>query len=315
MSGDAYGSRGQKPRRQRSGFWAVPALYIAAVLLTISDQATAGSALEPMLHGIEPWRGVAELIAIILGAAALWLAWVHANGLRKQTKVLEGVTNSLSTELARISGSLSTRYIGPFPSFIPQIAELIRDAPDGAEVIVACDLPNYGHISAPESWASYRSALLDREGAAQVRMIFLNELMRDQVLAEQFRISEENWDEWKTQPCRRSNLEKFLKREHVKDTVDGLGLERFQKLLLEADRDALHELRFADVKEISEALPIYFWVAGETSAVFTVPGFAEDTTTEHGFKTSDARLVKALCDMYQRLLSRSGMSAEGSASV
>jgi hypothetical protein len=236
---------------------------------------------------------VSDMVALALGIPAIILAWRHIRDLKHHGRQLLDITRSLST-----------RYLGPFPTFIPAITELLRSAPDGASLLVACDLPNYGHISSRRAWARYRGALLEAASTTTLKIVLLSESRRDRVLEEQFRISEEDWVRWKNARARRATLDEFVGNERAGDDVDTLSFARFKALLNRADRRSLNELSPAEVLESDETLPIYLWIVDDRCAVFAIPSFADDATTEHGFTTSDARLVRALRDVHKRIADR-----------
>ncbi len=85
--------------------------------------------------------------------------------------------------------SLSTRYVGSFPSYLPELIKLVDGSSD--TLLVASDLAGYGIYSDHGGYVSYQSALQRKVGLREFKMIVLNEtgvreLIRAQFLGKDF---------------------------------------------------------------------------------------------------------------------------------
>lgn len=226
----------------------------------------------------------AMAVSIALGLPALFLAWQHVG------------------DLHRVLHSMSTRYIGQFPEFLPELVKLMEDANRSSHIVVMCDLPSYGHFSAADESATFR-AIIDERGAqgATVDAMFLSAARRNGVLAVEFSGVGERWEEWKKDRKFRAKLQQFVERHRLPKTVDELSYAEFQTHLSRVDKNALRRFtEHGDVFELDAPMPIHFWIVGDRNAVFSIPSYT-DGSSEHGFRTSDPQLIQALKETFRRL--------------
>src|SRR5207248_7762391 len=85
------------------------------------------------------WRLTTEIISLVLAVVALAIGVYHL------------------VEIRRASKSLSTRYIGKFPFFLPQIVEVLASA--SHDIVIFCDFPGYGDFSDPPNALEYRQVI------------------------------------------------------------------------------------------------------------------------------------------------------------
>ncbi len=220
----------------------------------------------------------AATIAALLAAG--WQLWES----RKST-----------TELSRIKDSLTTRFLGHFPNYNNDIAEIIKRAK--SEVVILCDVPGYGVISDPLAWSRIvESIQWALSKGISVRIHAYDDAhIRDMLREQGF----EDLDE-----------ERFRKRV-------GIQTETFTpEQALEASV-ALHKsiiLRdFAecDVVRIDHKIPLYFWMIDGREAIVSIPTYAEGIT-EYGFCTSDRSLLTALHSMIPRMMRTTGSTRTNS---
>lgn len=243
------------------------------------------------------------LLALILGFFHLHGIWSQAKGLRAQAQGLlsQAKLSQLHKEqLESIEKALTTRHIGQFPEYMKDIADLMEHS--NQEVLILCDFPAYGCFSAPQDFLRYRQAIERKIDAhLPVRVTTLGSSRRVALTQEQY----PKWEQWKNKPTSRNRLSSFLKL-HGDIAIGELTVERFANLLEEEDLKILdHSLKNARVSKTEDHLPIYFWLIDGKAAVFSIPSFTEKAT-EHGFYTSDPRLIAGLQDLEARYRRRPG---------
>lgn len=224
---------------------------------------------------------IATVVALMLSVWQLWAA-------RAQTK-----------QLVEIHRSVSTRYIGTFPSYLPEIAATVQDAKD--ELIIFCDFPAYGCFSDPSGWLRYRHAIERQllEKKVRVDLICLSDIARhkmaekyyDQSWLDQKRISDSKFVE---------KIARYLKVCGVNDNPNTITSLTLTKHLETDDTEALlRTFRGAHITQVAEYVPLYFWISDRKQAIFAFPGFA-DLSIEHGFATTDTKLLNAFLEVKER---------------
>lgn len=79
----------------------------------------------------------------------------------KESSELSQSMQGLSQNLLSIQNSLSTRYLGEFPNFLPNINQLYKDASAGDSIVVFEDVLFYGMISGPKEFYEASLKLFD----------------------------------------------------------------------------------------------------------------------------------------------------------
>lgn len=237
-------------------------------------------------------------------------------------------------DMIAIRNSISTRYIGRFPEFVGQIADLI----DGAEgsLVIVCDVPGYCLFSNRKAWLEYERAIKKYrlKKRARLDLIFLDQERRLARMTEQLRAAVDDWQKWVKSERNVANLEILWHHLSPSDQLALLGqpvqvldpkdietdvrpptysrqqfpaLARsispssFLKLLNQQHRAVLEDaFRGQPVKQVSVDLPVYYWVADDRRAIFSIPNISPQET-EHAFVTNDQRLIRALLSMQERL--------------
>lgn len=236
-----------------------------------------------------------ELLGLILGILALVLAIWHLREIKLQARELKTQANTLE----QTQRSLSTRYIGEFPDYIPEIVDLIENA--RKEVLIFCDFPAYGHFSNHATWLNYRHAI-ELKSLNQVRLslMCLTEGGRYKLNHEQFSKAEQGWEEWKREQKVRDQIHSLLQSHKCAKTIDEISREEFVNLLEETNKQMLNgALARAETLEVDGYMPLYFWLVDKKEAIFAIPSFSGEHT-EYGFSTSDPKLISAFVEMRER---------------
>ncbi len=213
----------------------------------------------------------------------------------KHSQRLEEQTDGLR----RISKSLSTRYLGHFPDYLPKVAEVTSHATNRLHIM--CSVIAHGNFTAPEHWVKVKRAVEDASGHdTEIRLITYTDERRQRQFTQQYPDFLENWDEARLSESRSGALARqFLKK--YKIDPKAATRERFFELVDSDDQDALkHEFRSALVCRTEETINVYMWVADESEAVFAL-----STHTERGlvqaFYTRDSGIVASLLALFDKV--------------
>jgi len=226
------------------------------------------------------WWHAVEAVSLALAIIALLVGVVHLREIKQTTE------------------SLSTRFIGTFPLFLPNIVELIRNA--RKSVIVFCDFPGYGGFSDPDNGLAYRQALERQIQLGHRVELTCADLERRQRQSAEL-LNRVRWDDWRAE--NRENILAFLAVH--RNIADPLAVTRDQlfRILDDVDEQLLRQVFRKDIVQLPVDMPIYFWIADDRIAVFSVPAMA-GTALEYGFRTSDRALIQAFLDIRERLRNR-----------
>jgi hypothetical protein len=133
------------------------------------------------------WWHAVEAVSLALAIIALLVGVVHLREIKQTTE------------------SLSTRFIGTFPLFLPNIVDLIRNA--RKSVIVFCDFPGYGGFSDPDNGLAYRQALERQIQLGHRVELTCADLERRQRQSAEL-LNRVRWDDWRAE--NRENILAFL---------------------------------------------------------------------------------------------------------
>jgi hypothetical protein len=224
-----------------------------------------------------------ELLGVFLGIIALAVGVYHVVEIRRAL-----------ANLAMVQSSISTQYLGKFPRFLKDIVDLVNGARNN--LVIFCDYPGYGEFSDPAKALEYQQAI-ERQKRANVNIDFtcLDATTRKKNISDQF--AGQDWIDWDKDEEKREKVLRFLRNS---------GHSDLQKATITDVIDALHALDerllsepyLKPVRQIVLHMPIYFWIADEQKAIFTIPTVGR--SFEHGFLTSDHALILALLEMYER---------------
>ncbi len=243
-----------------------------------------------------------ERVGLILAVLAFIVGLVHVIEIRRvmtRAKSQADQAKSHTDALEEVRRTLSTRYIGKFPEYYPEIVTLIERARN--RIVIFCDFPAYASFSDPDTWLNYHQALQRKllKEDIPVELTCLNETSRRRSVEEQWFGSGNTWENRMKDSTFSKKVQELLAT-HGKDAkTDSLTQDDFAEILEHDERNALDDLRTATIREIDGYMPIYFWLIDDISAVFTMPSFSEKAT-EYGFSTTDQRLLAALQEMRDR---------------
>lgn len=143
-------------------------------------------------------------VSLWLGIIALIIACIQFRDAHKQAKLMESQSNALGF----VTQSLTTRYIGPFPEYLPQVADLIETAKVELRIITGNPVPAY--FSAPNVFMNYSHAIERKvRSGVDVTMTCMDQSQRLKRLKLQFPTSQEAWEAWL--PVHRGEVETFAK--------------------------------------------------------------------------------------------------------
>ena len=227
----------------------------------------------------DAWH-VIEAVSLLLAIVALCLGYIHLKEIRGAAE------------------SLSTRFIGKFPFFLPDIVDVICSAKES--ILILCDVPAYGCFSDPHNALAYRQGLERQiQLGRRVELTCLDEERRGRQTTEL--LSRDDWESWKHE--NRERPQAFLSAHaHGVDLLT-ISRDEFIRALNEADEDILRQVFRKDVARLPIDVPIYFWIADERSAIFAIRAMAAGAF-EYGFRTSDRALIQGLLDIRRRFRSK-----------
>jgi hypothetical protein len=193
-----------------------------------------------------------------------------------------------------IALSMSTRFIGPFPKNLKEIAQVVSKASRYVYAIV--DFVGHGQYSAPEMYSAYfhelESALIRK---VEIRIICYDSGLAEKDLLQQFPDDPEKFEGKRNQDTFRRYFEIH---KGVDPPADNAGLRAILKVRQEANETQLSakglKLNFS-----SDSPTFFFWLQDDQEAVFA---FKNVSQTERGlsFRTQDAHLVQQFKDIFDR---------------
>jgi hypothetical protein len=233
---------------------------------------------------IVDWRLAAEVVSLVLAILALAVGIYHL------------------IEIRHASKSLSTRYLGKFPFFLPEINEVLASARN--EVVIFCDFPGYGGFTDPTHALEYRQ-ILERQiqRGLTVELTCMNEEHRRKYSSEQ--LTESQWEDWLKQPLNRDRAGAFVTAHVGAIIAHSITFAQLHETLENVDRSILTQVFHDRAAQLPIDMPIYFWIADGRVAVFSIPALS-DEAQEYGFRTSDHALIQALLEIRLRFRRKFG---------
>jgi hypothetical protein len=240
-----------------------------------------------------------NLFTLILNSLAvlgLLLALWQTMLAMKQQSEAEKQTRSI----IEIRESLSTKFIGEFPSYMENLIGLIQGAKSC--ITIVCDYVGYGLFSNREQFLQYSQAIQNKINAnVRVRYILLDKKRRSQLHDAQFeKYTNDNnaWERWKDE--HRLRLEVFCKFYTCGCTAAAIDNAAFKSALEGAELELLDSIfRGGDLREINFQTSVYFWIRDDSEVIFTIPSFSEEAK-EFGFRSTDEPLIKSFLGIYDR---------------
>ncbi|MEZ6318962.1 MAG: hypothetical protein R3B49_09455 [Phycisphaerales bacterium] len=255
-----------------------------------------------VLDAVSLLAGAITCISLILAIWQLRSASASAKQAAESTGRLKGV----ETTLEGVSRSLSTQPLGAFPDYIPVITQVVRDA---KSVHIVADYAAYGSFSAPEQARDLVLALHKVRlsgGIVNLAIPPKEEMLRS--LQEQFNSRfelEGGWTRWRAQH------DEQIRRYCSVWAVYLRGSRTAEQVRTPSDlweiNTAVNEAVLAEIQPNKvETIPVVttaYWIRNESEqAVFAMLAYAD--VIDHGFMTSDPRIIEALKQSHRRLINR-----------
>lgn len=205
--------------------------------------------------------------------------------------------------MTKIALSMSTRFIGPFPKNLKEIAEVVSKASRHVYAIV--DFVGYGQYSAPEIYTMYLHALenaLMRK--VEIRIICYDSVAAGKDLLQQFPDDPEKFEGKRNQDIFRKYFEIH---KGVDPPTDNAGLRAILKDRQEANATQL-SAKGLKINFAPDSPAFFFWLEDDQEAVFA---FKNVSQAERGlsFRTQDAHLVQQFRDIFDRRWKAPGPTA------
>ena len=177
--------------------------------------------------GAWPWLGQGLQILGHLAAIASVVALAMAVWQVKDTRL--------------VRESLSTRFIGEFPDYLPELARVLDKAQ--SEIVIVCDFPSYGRFSKSEASLAY-SHVIEKKIEAGVRVLFvcMTPEARMAFSRKQFfdkPPSDREWQAKRRMPKFQIKVQALLKRRNPEADLSALTFDAFVAMLEQDDLDAL----------------------------------------------------------------------------
>lgn len=226
---------------------------------------------------------------------------------RRQTKLAVEQTDQLAgheQRLASIWRSLSTRYLGQFPLYTSEIAELLERAKQ--DVTIFCDLPGYGVFSDRSSWLRIQHVIQRKiQDGVKFDVTVYSERQRETIIREQMDQREGGVENWLRSDEAEPYLLAFVRNYGGMESLEEITPEVYLRVSLQAHQQiALETFRGSKVKEVDDKMPLYFWMIDGREAIISIPIFIGEST-EHGFRTSDQSFIAALVDLKKKYMAES----------
>jgi hypothetical protein len=234
------------------------------------------------------------VIALGLGSIGV-LALIYANHQFRVARNTIDQLNGVVCELTSIRSQLTTERLQNFSHFMSQVVTVIKTAK--RTITIFCDYPIYGSLINPAGYEEYIDAINLTE--AHIRLVCLNEWRRSQLARE--RLDAPTFEALRRNP----RMREFVETYQVGGTVlprttvlESMTPEQFVMILEEANKLALrrHFVRGGarQAWETDLFMPLFFWIADDSEAVFALVPHAELLEHPLAFRTRDPLLVGAL---------------------
>lgn len=103
---------------------------------------------------------VSESATFALFLSIIFFGWEMFDNMQESKEMTDNL-NAISTNLVDVQNSLSTRYLGEFPDFLPDIKNLYAQAQPGDSIVILEDVLFYGITSAPKEFYEASGRLLE----------------------------------------------------------------------------------------------------------------------------------------------------------
>jgi hypothetical protein len=198
------------------------------------------------------------------------------------------------SELRKIEGSMSTRFIGLFPKNLAEITKVISKAEKHICIIV--DYVGYGQYSDPTNFGKYFDALKAQAKVRDVKLLIYSDTLAKDESEKQF-------------PDDENKFKEEAHTDHAKKYFEETGkcptnFTELRSMLLLHNKKRLAELveTKAKAKELSDSPAFFLWLADDEEAVFAFKNIGSQRG--YSFRTWDARLVKQFRNYFAELFDK-----------
>jgi hypothetical protein len=190
----------------------------------------------------------------------------------------------LADRMEGVALSMSTRFIGTFPTNMRDIVELTNNAVSTLDILV--DGSNYGGYSEPEQFRLYLNGLLGKRRNLTVRMLVYNRDLSKKSSLLQFPLAD-----FEKLPNKDNRYKEFFEDYNpgIEKPKNG---DNFINLLLQRQSDYVRELAIAgvNIKTVAEPSMMFLWLKDNEEAVFSFL-HTDVSVEEIAFRTRDGHLI------------------------
>jgi hypothetical protein len=221
-------------------------------------------------------------------------------------------------QMKNIINSLTTRFEGDFPHYLPKIAEVIPRAK--RRLLILGVIPTHGAYTKTDAWLKIQDALEDKmkeqerlqrncEGKIFTAiLVYASERARENNYNKSFSkfIADENeWQDWKKNRVNRQQLGRYLEHatrgNRIQTTdIESLSIPELRKIRLDHDERSLVDVYEHFDKHVKdEIFPLFCWITDD-EAVFSFK--TEDPDGHYnggGIYTRDPKLIETLVATFE----------------
>lgn len=228
------------------------------------------------------------IVSLVLTIVALGLAGWQTWAANRQTR-----------HLLDIAGAVSTRYLGTYPGYLPQLVTLLGRVE--SELLLCSAIPVHGAFRAPDQWLKMKQQLeriLHSPERPHVTAVFADKFSRRDHLVGQFKAELADWDRWRCVPENVVRIKEFAERFGYSKSIESMSSDNFIDLIeLSAQENIQSTFRGAKIFYSNSRHPLHIWIADRKAAIFAFPVIAPHFVV-HAFWTSDDKLIAALVDTF-----------------
>lgn len=232
------------------------------------------------------------------------LHWLHGHDIDTLLAILAIVFATIQFVDARLMErkmrqmvrSMSTRFIGQFPTNMPEIVDVIGRTDQKLDILV--DVCAYGHYSQPVLFKNYVGTIQNKlDAGCNIRMIVYSPAVYKELRHQQF--PEDGFKD----ECKRERFKQFF--------AVNLDLDKpktwseFEKLLLCQQDKYLKILRRSrvEIRSIDEKLLVSLWLEDNEDAVFSFQNAARNEE-EVSFRTREGNLISVMHNLFEQTWSK-----------
>lgn len=249
----------------------------------------------------EPVSFILAFVSVVLAVYGQYKAYQFSLDFREKTaKQIENVETVLDRadktveRLEYIESQLSTIPVGPFPSHIPTITNMLETAQN--KILIATQSLGYGASTSPKLYTEYAQLLRTKAlNGVEVKVLHPSGVIMDRARNLQF----DNGSNWKSR----------IKDEEFKSKLDDLArrvnrknistFHQFKQALNKENQRCRAELDpFIELVEIDYLCPVQLWICDGNQAVFSITS-GVGTSSGTAFKTHDQGIIASLINVFE----------------